>query len=68
MGLVGPLGTIGGIGGGGAPVIANLEKTGEKFKVSTFFVCTYIILHKVIIEKSRGEGSLMEQDTIEKVY
>ena len=23
---------------------------------------------KVIIEKSRGEGSLMEQDTIENVY
>ena len=23
--------------------------------------------HKVIIEKSRGEGSLMEQDTIENV-
>ena len=26
-----------------------------------------LYLHKVIIKKSRGEGSLMEQDTIENV-
>ena len=27
-----------------------------------------IVVDKVIIEKSRGEGSLMEQDTIEEEY
>jgi hypothetical protein len=34
------------------------------FLVGTFFP---FLTAKVIIEKSRGEGSLMEQDTIENV-
>ena len=41
--------------------IKKLEKNNETFlRIST-------IASKVIIEKSRGEGSLMEQDTIENV-
>ena len=36
--------------------------------MSLLFVVTNLVpRNKVIIEKSRGEGSLMEQDTIENV-
>ena len=37
----------------------------QKLKKSLPLICRYAV--KVIIEKSRGEGSLMEQDTIENV-
>ena len=48
----------------GLPMIANFEARTQMRLQNDFgpFVKT-----KVIIEKSRGEGSLMEQDTIENV-
>ena len=39
-------------------------EVGEKIAATNDFVYT---VHKVIREKSRGEGSLIEQDTIENV-
>ena len=38
----------------------------QLLEISIFSLDNYLV-SKVIIEKSRGEGSLMEQDTIENV-
>ena len=48
-----------------------IKKTRMLFQIKNdftpLFVKVTVCLHKVLIEKSRGEGSLMEQDTIENV-
>ena len=36
----------------------------EEFQNFTFHFFIYLVLRKVIIEKSRGEVSVMKQDTI----
>ena len=47
--------------------LSNECRNNKDYENAAAFLFIRVLLHKVIIEKSRGEVSLVEQDTIENV-